>query len=145
MELKDNIPLYNNSDFVPPFQTGDIEGKPDGPYRQYVINQAIKNDLTCARDHKWKLIGDTIKRQECDGVSQMYIMAAVYRFWQCTAKSTLDDLGLGSVQTVNLGTGVTDLGKTNFRGGRDFWFDRVHLDKQFALDLDETLEGFGLM
>ncbi|GMH75263.1 hypothetical protein TL16_g06701 [Triparma laevis f. inornata] len=147
-DLKDNNPLYNGTSFIPPYnlddENGEELGKPDGPYRQYVVNKAIQNDLTCARDNKWKLVGDTIERRECDCLNQIYIIAAVYRLWQCTADEALEDLGMGSVSRVNLGTGVTDKNDANFNGGRDFWFDRYHLDKSFALEMDHTLEGYGL-
>lgn len=43
--------------------------------RQYVrpsvINAAIAMDLTCARDHKWRLVSMAIDRQECNCINQV--------------------------------------------------------------------------
>lgn len=43
----------------------------DGYVRPSIINEAIAIDLTCARDHKWRLVSDTINRQECDCANQV--------------------------------------------------------------------------
>jgi hypothetical protein len=56
----------------------------------------------CARDHKWRLIDQTIYRKECDCVNFFRVVIAVYRLWLCTFPSlpgfSLDNLGFGSVQ-----------------------------------------------
>lgn len=39
--------------------------------RPSVINEAVAMDLSCARDHKWRLVSDAIHREECDCVNQV--------------------------------------------------------------------------
>lgn len=39
--------------------------------RPSVINAAIAMDLTCARDHKWRLVSMAINRQECNCINQV--------------------------------------------------------------------------
>lgn len=39
--------------------------------RPSIINEAIAMDLSCARDHKWRLVAAAIDRQECDCVNQV--------------------------------------------------------------------------
>lgn len=39
--------------------------------RPSVINAAIAMDLTCARDHKWRLVSMAIDRQECNCINQV--------------------------------------------------------------------------
>lgn len=46
---------------------GDVEG----PVRPSVINEAIAMDLSCARDHKWRLVSMAIERQECNCLNQV--------------------------------------------------------------------------
>ncbi|CAN0389078.1 unnamed protein product, partial [Laminaria digitata] len=43
----------------------------DGYVRPSVINEAVAMDLSCARDHKWRLVSNAIDRQECDCVNQV--------------------------------------------------------------------------
>lgn len=43
----------------------------EGYVRPSVINEAVAMDLSCARDHKWRLVGNAIDRQECDCVNQV--------------------------------------------------------------------------
>jgi hypothetical protein len=147
-ELKD-VNEYQNSTFLPPYNTEsseEIEGKPDGAYRPYIVNRAVKNALTCSRDNKWKLTEDSIAGKECDCIQQMLVVASVYRLWKCSATKEMDDLGLASVNSAYTAGNmqVSDPFGNNFKGGRDFWFDRYHLSKEFALAMDETLEGKGL-
>lgn len=42
-----------------------------GYVRPSIINEALALDLKCARDHKWRLVSDAIKRQECNCVNQV--------------------------------------------------------------------------
>jgi len=46
---------------------GDVEGY----VRPSVINEAIAMDLSCARDHKWRLVSMAIERQECNCLNQV--------------------------------------------------------------------------
>ncbi|CAM9147362.1 unnamed protein product, partial [Choristocarpus tenellus] len=93
-----------------------------GYARPSIINNAIASDLTCGRDHKWRLVSMAIEREECDCVNQVYVIAGVYRLWKCSG-STLDDLGIGSIHE-------------DYHGGRDFWFERRHLENKNCSFLD---------
>lgn len=42
-----------------------------GYVRPSVINEAIAMDLTCARDHKWRLVSMAIERKECNCLNQV--------------------------------------------------------------------------
>lgn len=44
----------------------------EGYVRPSVINEAIAMDLSCARDHKWRLVSMAIERQECNCVNQVF-------------------------------------------------------------------------
>lgn len=44
---------------------------------------------------------------------QVHVIAGVYRLWKCTG-GDLDDLGIASIEE-------------EYNGGREFWFERVHL------------------
>lgn len=46
--------------------------KYEGYVRPGVINEAVAMDLSCARDHKWRLVGMAIDRQECNCVNQVW-------------------------------------------------------------------------
>ena len=105
----------------------------DRPVRPKVENKAILFDLSCARDHKWELVGDAIRRKECNCVEQSFIIAAVYRLWKCTANKPLEDLGVGARKSPDYG-----------RGKRDFWFDRIHHNRDLAIQMDEAMEGYNL-
>lgn len=43
----------------------------EGLVRPSVINEAISMDLSCARDHKWRLVSMAIERQECNCLNQV--------------------------------------------------------------------------
>lgn len=43
----------------------------EGYVRPSVVNEAVAMDLTCARDHKWRLVSMAIDRQECNCVNQV--------------------------------------------------------------------------
>lgn len=43
----------------------------DGYVRPSVISEAVARDLSCARDHKWRLVSMAIDRQECNCVNQV--------------------------------------------------------------------------
>jgi len=139
---------YVNSSFLPPYnkEEGLRGGKEKGAYRPYIMNHALKNGITCARDNKWMLVSDNIAMRECDCLRQMFVVASVYRFWKCSSVEHMDNLGLASVNSVfnNGAVKVTDATDKNFKGKRDFWFDRLHLSKELAVDMDETLEDRGL-
>lgn len=47
----------------------------EGYVRPSVINEAIAMDLSCARDHKWRLVSMAIERQECNCVNQVFPFA----------------------------------------------------------------------
>lgn len=49
-----------------------------------VINRALENALTCARDHKWRHVNLAWRRNECDCVSQAALVQQVYQLWRCT-------------------------------------------------------------
>ncbi|DAZ97950.1 TPA: hypothetical protein N0F65_006375 [Lagenidium giganteum] len=53
-----------------------------------IINQAIKNDLRCSRDHKWRLVDLAMRRNECDCVSQVEIVLKVFQLWKCTSQKS---------------------------------------------------------
>lgn len=59
---------------------GDVEGF----VRPSVINEAIAMDLTCARDHKWRLVSMTIERQECNCLNQVRYATNPPLFRHCT-------------------------------------------------------------
>lgn len=45
----------------------------EGPVRPSVVNEAIAMDLSCARDHKWRIVSMAIERQECDCLNQVLV------------------------------------------------------------------------
>lgn len=45
----------------------------DGYVRPSVINEAVAIDLSCARDHKWRLVSMAIDRQECNCINQVRV------------------------------------------------------------------------
>lgn len=47
-------------------------GGVEGYVRPSVINEAIAMDLSCARDHKWRLVSMAIERQECNCLNQVF-------------------------------------------------------------------------
>ena len=55
----------------------------DGVYDGF-ISLAVEYDLLCARDHKWRLIDDSIKRERCNCKLQAKRILEVYRLWKCT-------------------------------------------------------------
>ena len=87
-------------------------------YRPETINAAVRRNSVCGRDHKWRLVDEAIFRKECDCVNFFRVVIALYRFWLCTYRHGLDDLGLGSVDNENCQG-------TQCAGGRDYWFPRV--------------------
>lgn len=116
-ELSNNVNInYLNvlrSGEPPYVDDGNVTGKAEGTnYRPSVVNEAVKENALCGRDHKWRLVSDAIMRDECDCVTQHMITIAVYRLWQCTASEALDDLGVASTNSP-------------FHGSRDFWFSRI--------------------
>ena len=131
--------LYEKRDFDgdgesdgAPYMTveeGELPGDASeaGTYRPYVINEGTKDDLVCARDHKWKLVGDAIGKNVCDCNNQFYAIVAVYRLWKCTASAGLENLGFGAVSRS----------KESLYGKRDFWFDRIHQNFEFADETDK--------
>jgi len=95
-----------------------------------VINEAVSFDKDCARDHKWKIMNETVRRNECDCNIFFFMLIAVFRLWQCTANEPLDNLGIGAVLKVQNGSGK-----------RDYWFKRVHRDFDLAMSMDEKFDG----
>jgi len=90
----------------------------DGNYsyfRPLTVRSGLAKDLVCARDHKWRLINETLQRSECDCSNFFKVVLSVYRLWQCTFDGEMDTLGIASV--------TAPLSKATFR---DFWFDRPH-------------------
>ncbi|CAM9132075.1 unnamed protein product [Sphacelaria rigidula] len=98
--------------------------------RPSIINEAIAVDLSCARDHKWWLVAAAIDRQECDCVNQVHVIVAVYRLWKCTG-GDLDDLGIASIYE-------------EYNGGRDFWFERIHLTSTVCEFPEDSRDGVAL-
>lgn len=49
-----------------------------------VINRALENDLTCARDHKWRHVNLAWRSNECNCASQAALVQRVYQLWRCT-------------------------------------------------------------
>lgn len=39
--------------------------------RPSIINEAVAMDLSCARDHKWRLVDAAIDREECNCINQV--------------------------------------------------------------------------
>ena len=56
----------------------------DNRGRLMVINLALEQDQTCARDSAWHLNADAINRAECDCVSQVAVALEVARMYFCT-------------------------------------------------------------
>lgn len=113
--LRDNIPLhtpYTNDSFV--------TGHNTSYYRPQVVKESIASNLLCARDHKWRLINDTIYRKECNCTNFFYVTIAVYRLWKCTGAGQLDNLGIAAVNS-------------SLHGGRDYWFDRWNFNETVCL------------
>ncbi|CAM9134493.1 unnamed protein product, partial [Chrysoparadoxa australica] len=113
---------------LPPYK--DIDGVPSRPS---VVNVALEKDLNCARDHKWRLVSDIIARDDCDCVSQVYVISQVFRLWKCSG-GELDNLGVASLHP-------------DYNGGRDFWFDRTsHTATRCTFDssLGSDIPGFSL-
>lgn len=57
------------------YTDGDVYVRPS------VINEAIAMDLSCARDHKWRLVSMAIERQECNCVNQARIGLRLLTGW----------------------------------------------------------------
>ena len=99
-------------------------------YRPQTINTAVANDDVCGRDHKWRLIDQTIYRKECNCANFFRVTIALYRFWLCTWTEELSPLGIGSVKNNDCGYQTNRNGKhdpdSTCAGGRDFWFPRIH-------------------
>ena len=100
---KYKIPYQNNS-----VLTGYNDGK---YYRPVTTSQTIANNLQCGRDHKWRLVHDTIYRNDCNCTNFFHIIISVYRLWKCTGHGILTNFGLGSVNG-------------SYNGGREYWFHR---------------------
>lgn len=60
-------------------------------------------------------------------VTKIHVITGVYRLWVCTG-GELDDLGIASVHK-------------EYNGGRDFWFERRHLNSRIC-EFEEA--GLGL-
>lgn len=97
--------------------------------------EAAEFEENCARDDKSYYVEEAMRRKECDCHSQFFTLATVYRFWKCTSELPLDDLGLADASIPSIG-----------EGKRDFWFpgSRVHLDKRLAIEMDPSMQPYGL-
>ena len=47
-------------------------------------SEAIENDLTCGRDHAWRITLDAIRRQECHCNQLIELSMEIWRLWKCT-------------------------------------------------------------
>lgn len=65
----------------------DAADENKGDYDRYVrpsiINEAIAMDLSCARDHKWRLVAAAIDRQECNCVNQVRLRYLLHVLRRC--------------------------------------------------------------
>jgi hypothetical protein len=52
--------------------------------RMAPVNVADEANMLCARDHKWRMVYNTIARQECECVSQILTIHQVYLIWACS-------------------------------------------------------------
>lgn len=81
--------------------------------RPSVVRRSTELDLTCGRDHKWRLVQAAVDRRECDCLTQTVVTMAVYRFWRCKAGGVdtegafwydapggLDNLGIGAIDPM---------------------------------------------
>jgi hypothetical protein len=50
--------------------------------KQRPINRGIWFRNKCARDSKWKHVDASLRTNECDCHSQMYLLATLFRFWK---------------------------------------------------------------
>nr|CCA19102.1 conserved hypothetical protein [Albugo laibachii Nc14] len=48
-------------------------------------SEATKNNLKCARDHKWRQVALALYRHECDCETQFRTVHLIYEFWKCTS------------------------------------------------------------
>ena len=122
---------YTNNKSVPytndPLVTGQALND-TGYYRPATYNSANLRDSLCGRDHKWRLIDQVIRRQECDCVTFFKVVVAVYRFWKCTSSADeMIDLGLASLASP-------------YNGNRDFWFPRTK-HSGTVCDFSEAYDG----
>lgn len=90
--------------------------------RLVVVNRAVKHDLKCARDHKWRHVELAIRRNDCDCVSQIRVVQHVFQLWQCTATpSTADptifDPNIYGWKAVHLAKRVCRFNSTESVGG----------------------------
>lgn len=60
----------------------------------------------------------------------MHVIVAVYRLWKCTG-GDLDDLGIASIYE-------------EYNGGRDFWFERIHLTSTVCEFPEDSRDGVAL-
>lgn len=124
---------YDNHNYLSPTITSLALGTtvnsaaPQAYYRPVTIKTTTENDLKCARDHKWRLIDETIYRKECDCSNFFRVVIAVYRFWLCTYSDPLVDLGFAATSPI-----------PPFYGGRDFWFQRYHASSHQCVFLNAT-------
>ncbi len=65
---------------IPLFPGNEMVNVEDEEWRS--MSTAIRYQTRCARDDKWKLVKEAIKRGDCDCNSQQLVVAAVYRLWQ---------------------------------------------------------------
>jgi hypothetical protein len=128
-------------------------------YRPSIRQGSLEADSKCGRDHYWRLVDQAINRRECDCVSQVVVVMAVYRFWRCTSsrmkfgcnwrlKTCPDDVyfdsgidddwsveesaltNFGIGSTYPFGTETQPIETVTHYGGRDYWFPRKHLSKK---------------
>lgn len=86
---------YPKPDHTPYQNDSFVTGQDDGMYYRPVTTQvSILEDLNCGRDHKWRLVDQTIYRNECNCTNFFHVVIAVYRLWKCTGNGKLDNLGI---------------------------------------------------
>jgi hypothetical protein len=79
--MKERYSLVPNKQFVENLMNDDymISG---GQEEWTTLRSSIKHQSKCARDNKWKLVENAIKRGNCDCNSQLFVLFAIYRLWQ---------------------------------------------------------------
>jgi len=69
--------------------------------------------MTCGRDHYWRIVQDTVDREECNCLAQARLLHEVYRLWACTERGyTYSEikLGIGPICEFTVSTSSHPLG-----------------------------------
>jgi hypothetical protein len=63
-------------------EEGDETNQLMSRFKQRFVNRGIRFKNKCARDSKWRHVDASLRRNECDCHSQLYLLVALFRFWK---------------------------------------------------------------